>query len=154
MFNFTSRFGVVQQMKMLLQWNIWQINKPIHVPLTFPNYAGKHLVVFSFTVFQIAFKAINIIWIMPTTRLVDAERRVSECWWMSRWLGSPRSVVRPTPLVRTERLGLLRRLQLPISTFEACSRNFSNSWDNKPNCSLWLRHFSSRSRTFDYREEE
>lgn len=63
--------------------------------------------------------------------------------------GSPRSVVRPTPLVRTERPGLLRRLEPARSTFDACSRNFSNSWDSRPNCSLWLRHFSSRSRTFD-----
>lgn len=95
MFNFTSRFGVVQQVKMLLQWSIWQINKPIHVPLTFPNYAGKHLVAFSFTVFQIAIKAINITWIMPTTRLVDDERCVSECWLKSRRLTSLSSQAHP-----------------------------------------------------------
>lgn len=64
----------------------------------------------------------------------------------------PRSVVRPTPLVRTDRVGLLRRLELARSTFEACIRKFSNSWDSRPNCSLWLRHFSSSSRTFDYTE--
>lgn len=81
---------------------------------------------------------------------VDCARCIFGCERMSWWLGSPRSVVRPTPLVRTERLELLRRLEPARSTFEACNRNLSNSWDSKPNCSLWLRHFSSRSRTFDY----
>lgn len=81
-----------------------------------------------------------------TTKILLTTQVVS--WCVMR--GSPRSVVRPTPLVRTERLGLLRRLEPARSTFEACSRNLSNSWDSKPNCSLWLRHFSSRSRTFDY----
>lgn len=43
---------------------------------------------------------------------------------------------------------------LRISNFPAWRRNFSSSLDNRLNCSLWVRHFSSSSRTLAYEGEE
>lgn len=43
---------------------------------------------------------------------------------------------------------------LRISNFPAWSRNFSSSLDSRLNCSLWVRHFSSSSRTLAYKGAE
>lgn len=49
---------------------------------------------------------------------------------------------------------LYRALLLNKSIFPVCWRNFSSSRERRLNCSLWIRHFSSSSRTLAYKKEQ